>query len=110
MFSIHDFQEEVAMATENAGYRDVTGRFHLKAVKDLQGSTTAGQTIRLSLDVSPELYETLNTLAAKLHSTKSDVLRKAIVLLEVAVRAKEENKKFGVAAPDQTLETEIVGL
>jgi hypothetical protein len=49
-------------------------------------------------------------LAAKLHSTKSDVLRKAVALLEVAVRAKEEHKKFGVAAPDQTLETEIVGL
>jgi hypothetical protein len=52
----------------------------------------------------------LNTLAAKLHTTKSDVLRKAVALLEVAVRAKEEHKKFGVAAPDQALETEIVGL
>ena len=89
------------MATEGAGYRDATGRFHLKASEE---------TIRLSLDVSPELYETLNRLAAKLHSTKSDVLRKAVALLEVAVRAKEEHKKFGVAGPDQTLETEIVGL
>jgi predicted transcriptional regulator len=89
------------MATEGAGYRDATGRFHLKASEE---------TIRLSLDVSPELYETLNRLAAKLHSTKSDVLRKAVALLEVAVRAKEEHKKFGVATPDQTLETEIVGL
>lgn len=89
------------MATERAGYGDATGRFHLKASEE---------TIRLSLDVSPELYETLNTLAAKLHSTKSDVLRKAVALLEVAVRAKEEHKKFGVAAADQSLETEIVGL
>jgi predicted transcriptional regulator len=72
--------------------------------------TGSDATIRLSLDVSPELYETLNLLAAKLHSTKSDVLRKAVALLEVAVRAKEEHKKFGVAAADQTLETEIVGL
>jgi predicted transcriptional regulator len=88
------------MAIEGTGYRDATGRFHLKGE----------ETIRLSLDVSPELNETLNTLAAKLHSTKSDVLRKAIALLEVAVRAKEEHKKFGVAAADQTLETEIVGL
>jgi predicted transcriptional regulator len=98
------------MATEGAGYRDVTSRAHLKAIKDLKETATAGQTIRLSLDVSPELYETLTTLATKLHTTKSDVLRKAIVLLEVAARAKEEQKKFGVAAPDQTLETEIVGL
>jgi len=89
------------MATESTGYRDVAGRLHLK---------TSEETIRLSLDVSPELYETLNSLAAKLHSTKSDVLRKAVALLEVAVRAKEEHKKFGVAAADQTIETEIVGL
>ncbi len=89
------------MATEGARYQDATGRFNLKASEE---------TIRLSLDVSPELYETLNNLAAKLHSSKSDVLRKAVALMEVAVRAKEEHKKFGVAAADQTLETEIVGL
>lgn len=98
------------MGTEGAGHRDVTGRFHLKAIKDLRETTTAGETIRLSLDVSPALYETLTSLATKLHSTKSDVLRKAIALMEVAVNAKEQKKKFGVAASDQTLETEIVGL
>jgi predicted transcriptional regulator len=79
----------------------------IEAPKDAQ---TTEQTIRLSLDVSPELYDTLTTLAAKLHSTKSDVLRKAVALMEVAVRAKDQHKKFGVAAPDQSLETEIVGL
>jgi hypothetical protein len=89
------------MAAKGTGYQDATGRLVLKA---------GDETIRLSLDVSPELYATLNSLAAKLHTTKSDVLRKAVALLEVAVRAKEENKKFGIAAPEQTLETEIVGL
>jgi predicted transcriptional regulator len=67
-------------------------------------------TIRLSLDVSPELNEALEQLASRLHTTKSDVLRKAIALMEVAVRAKDEHKKFGIAAPNQPLETEIVGL
>jgi len=79
----------------------------IEAPKDTQ---TADQTIRLSLDVSPELYDTLTTLASKLHSTKSDVLQKAVALMEVSVRAKEQHKKFRVAAPDQPLETEIVGL
>jgi hypothetical protein len=69
-----------------------------------------GEIVRLSFDVSPELNETLETLAQKIHGSKSDVLRKAIVLMEVAVKAKEDKKKFGVAAPEQTLETEIVGL
>jgi predicted transcriptional regulator len=88
------------MATDRS-LRATPGRYQV---------TGSDATIRLSLDVSPELYETLNLLAAKLHSTKSDVLRKAVALLEVAVRAKEEHKKFGVAAADQPLETEIVGL
>jgi predicted transcriptional regulator len=73
-------------------------------------SRTRGEVVRLSLDVSPELNETLETLAQKIHGSKSDVLRKAVALMEVAVRAKEDKKKFGVAAPGQTLETEIVGL
>ena len=79
----------------------------IEAPKDAQ---TTEQTIRFSLDVSPELYDTLTTLAAKLHSTKSDVLRKAVDLMEVAVRAKDQHKQFGVAVPEQSLETEIVGL
>jgi hypothetical protein len=91
-----------------------TDRRHRSPILGVPVPRTEGgpsvETIRLSLDVSPELYETLNTLATKLHSSKSDVLRKAVALLEVAVRAKEEHKKFGVAAPDQTLETEIVGI
>ncbi|HEY2509589.1 MAG TPA: hypothetical protein VGI39_01915 [Polyangiaceae bacterium] len=56
------------------------------------------------------MNEKLEELADKLNGTKSDVLRKAISLVEVAVRAKEEGKKFGIAAPDQTLSTEIIGL
>lgn len=70
----------------------------------------SGKAIKLSLEVSPQMNEKLEELADKLHGTKSDVLRKAIALIEVAVRAKEEGKKFGVASADQTLTTEIVGL
>jgi predicted transcriptional regulator len=68
------------------------------------------KSIRLSLEVSPQMNEKLEELADKLHGSKSDVLRKAIALIEVAVRAKEEGKKFGVAAPGQELATEVVGL
>lgn len=66
--------------------------------------------VRLSLDLSPELNTLLEKLAAVIDGTKSDVLRKGIVLMEVAVKAKQENKKFGVAEKDQPLITEIVGL
>ena len=53
--------------------------------------------IRLSLDVSHELNELLDTLAYKTHSSKSEVLRKAIALMELAVIAKEQGQTIGVA-------------
>lgn len=66
--------------------------------------------VRLSLDISPELNDLLNDLAAKMGGTKSDVLRKAIALMEIAVDAKRQGKKFGIAEKDQPLATEIVGI
>ena len=70
----------------------------------------ATKSIRLSLDVSPELNEALEQLAQATHGSKSDVLRKAVVLMEVAVRARREGKRFGIAEPGEKLSTEIVGL
>lgn len=66
--------------------------------------------VRLSLDISPELNALLEMLADKTGGTKSDVLRKAISLMEVAVEAKRQGKKFGIAERDQQLSTEIIGL
>lgn len=66
--------------------------------------------VRLSLDITTELNEVLNDLAAKTGGTKGDVLRKAIGLMEIAVAAKSEGKKFGIAEQDQPLATEIVGI
>jgi len=66
--------------------------------------------IRLSLEVSPELNNTLEDLALKIGATKSDVLRRAIVLMEVAVEAKERGQKLGIADKNQPLATEIVGI
>lgn len=66
--------------------------------------------IRLSLDISPEANALLEELAEKIGGTKSEVLRKAIALMEVAVEAKRQGKKFGIAEKEQPLATEIVGL
>ena len=66
--------------------------------------------VRLSLDITPELNDLLNDLALKTGGTKSDVLRKAIALIEIAVDAKRRGKKFGIAEKDQPLTTEIVGI
>jgi hypothetical protein len=66
--------------------------------------------VRLSLDISPELNTLLENLAGSIGGTKSDVLRKAIALMEVAVDAKRQGKKFGIAEKDQQLATEIIGI
>jgi len=66
--------------------------------------------VRLNLDVSQELDLLLNELAAKIHGAKSDVLRKAIVLMELAVQARDREQKLGIIDKNRRVITEIVGL
>jgi predicted transcriptional regulator len=67
--------------------------------------------VRLSLDVSPELNDLLEELATATHSTKSEVLRKAIALMDVAVDAKESGQKLWVSnQPPAGTSREIVGI
>ena len=65
--------------------------------------------IRLSLDVSPEVNETLDQMAAASHSTKSDILRKSIALMEVALEEKRRGNHLGIIGKDQRVVKEIVG-
>ena len=66
--------------------------------------------VRLSLIASPELNATLEELAERSHSTKSDVLRKAVALFDVASAAKQNGQKIGILDQDDKLVKEIVGL
>lgn len=82
--------------------------------RDGSDATSANQTrkgtVRLSLDVSVELNELVNQLAKDTSSTKSDVLRRAVTLLSIAVDARRQGKKIGIAERDQPLTTEIIWL
>lgn len=66
--------------------------------------------IRLSLEVSPELNETLEGLAARIHGTKSEVLRRAIALMEVAIEAARSGQKLAIADKDDRVVTKIIGI
>lgn len=66
--------------------------------------------VHFSLDVSPDLNALLDKLATNIGGTKSDVLLKAIALMELAVDANRQGKKFGIAEKDQPLAMEIVGI
>ena len=72
-----------------------------------QGKT---QRIQINLDLSPELYETLNHLAQQMNGDNAEVLLKAIALLEIAVEAKQKGKHIWIADENQNIETEIVGI
>jgi predicted transcriptional regulator len=69
----------------------------------------AAPKIRVSLDISPELYAKLQGLAHDIRGTKSDVLRKSLALMDVAVQARKNGKKIGIADTSEQLTTEIIG-
>ena len=67
--------------------------------------------VRLSLDVSPELNQRLEEMATATGSNKSDVLRKAIALMSVAVDARRNGEHILVSpqVPAGTAR-EIIGI
>jgi hypothetical protein len=67
------------------------------------------QRIQIQLDLSPELYETINNLAQQINGDNAEVLIKAIALLELAIEAKQQDKHLWIVDNQQNLETEIVG-
>ena len=76
----------------------------------VQSATTpARRTVRVSLDVSPDLNEKLEALAAQSHTSKSDVLRRALYLYSEAANARSRGLKVGFAEPEQPLTTEVIG-
>ena len=76
----------------------------------LERRANARGEVRLSLVVSPELNETLEELAERSHSSKSDVLRKAIALFDVAAQAKQKDQRIGILDRDDKVVKEIVGI
>jgi predicted transcriptional regulator len=69
------------------------------------------EAVRLNVLVSPELNERLERMAAAEHSTKTEILKKALALFDVAHQAKAEDKAIGVFdKATKQIQTEIVGL
>lgn len=66
--------------------------------------------VRLSFEITPELNREIEQIADQVGGSKTEVLKKAIALMRVAVDAKREGKKLGIAEKSQSLTTEIVGL
>ena len=54
------------------------------------------QVITLSLDMSPELNEKLEKMSAVAHTTKPDILKKAILLLDIAMQNTRQGNKVAI--------------
>jgi len=66
--------------------------------------------VRLNLQVSAELNNVLEDMANSSGSTKTDVIRQALALMEFAHAAKKRGKYIGLASDPEKLDTVVVGL
>ena len=67
-------------------------------------------TIKMSLHLSPETNETLEELADQNHITKSELLRKALALIEVALKSKKKGNRLAILDKNDKKISEIIGL
>jgi hypothetical protein len=68
------------------------------------------KTIRLSVDVSPQFYKMLDKMAEESHSSKSDILKKSVVLMNVALDEGKKGHQVGIIDKDDKLITKIIGI
>ncbi len=67
--------------------------------------------VRLTLDVTDEMNERLNDLAAASGGSKSEFLRKAIALAEAAIHARKDGKEIAIVdRSSKKVVSTIVGL
>ena len=62
-----------------------------------------------SVTLSPQLDDHLAALASAGHTTKRDILRKALALYDLANGAKSKNQRVGLFDAEHKLVTEIIG-
>lgn len=65
--------------------------------------------ISLSLDVSQDLYNMLDDMAETSHSSKGDILKKAVILLNIIFQEKKQGVGVGFIKNNEIVK-EIVNL
>jgi hypothetical protein len=60
--------------------------------------------------ISPEFDDRLEELSNASGLSKSELIQSGVALVELALKAKQQGKKFGVVEQDTPLVTEVVGL
>ncbi|WP_427159787.1 DNA-binding protein [Aliinostoc sp. HNIBRCY26] len=68
------------------------------------------QRLQINLNLSQELYKTIDNLSQQIQGDHADVFLKALALLEIAVEAKQQGKHLWIVDDHENLETEISGI
>lgn len=74
-----------------------------------QDQTEEARTTRDNYYISPELDAKIQMLAQDMEATIGEVLRKSVALMDLAIQARKQGKKVGIADRSEQLTTEIVG-
>lgn len=70
----------------------------------------AKPSVKLSLHLSPDTNNMIERLCEEGHMTKSELLRKSIALIEVALDNKKEGNSLVIQSKDGKKIKEIIGL
>jgi hypothetical protein len=68
------------------------------------------EVVRLKLTISQELSDLLETRANESSCSRADVLRKGLMLYELAIESKRRGECLGVFSADGKLLQEIIGI
>ncbi len=78
--------------------------------EDRERTSRSKATVKMSLHLSPETNDTLEQLSEDNHMTKSELLRKALALIEVALKNKEKGNHLIIVDKNDKKVSEILGL
>jgi predicted transcriptional regulator len=66
--------------------------------------------VRFSVKIAPEMAQKLETMAKDTHSSKSDILRKALLIMDIAIDNKKRGIKLALVNNEGQKVSEIVGI
>jgi hypothetical protein len=66
--------------------------------------------VRVNLHITPEVEQTLTDLAREMGTTKTDVIRRGLRLMELVHTVQAEGRHVGFVKDRSKLDTEFVGL
>jgi len=66
--------------------------------------------VRLNLQLSQELSQTLDEIAESTGGNRTDIVRQALALMKVAHEAKRKGRHLGIVSDPEKLDAEIIGL